>query len=1064
MDGNSVFFSYGHDCTEIVMQLKASLEQVGYSVWLDTDGIRPGDDWRERITQGILSCDRVIAFLSNHSLRKDSVCLNELAIAVSHKQGRIKTVLLEPGLTDKIPATISCIQYCDLSQWRQYRRSSPQEFAAWYQQGLEQLLAALERDNSAELDYQLKYLEQTLSPNLSSSRRNVELQKPYISRPWMDEKIDAWLSREDSSQYYLLYGGPGTGKSAFAAHYFHFDARVAGSVFYEWGCKNYSHPAQIIKNIAFQLAAKLPTYRARLVYLLEDSQGALSDYTARELFDLLLLQPTCGDMAAGDAVLVIIDGVDEANEGGNNELAEILASYQHRLPAFLKILITSRNDAVIRRYFSGCDQLHIDANLDDNCQDLVHYLRGQLQPELAAYPRWRQEQLLREMAVKSHNSFLYAELLVKSIRGSGLPLDESTGAPEGLFGLYFNWMQRQFPDPGQYEDHYFPALSLIAAANRLPLELLDKALGLKGMALKRFLRQMKTFLETDRGPLGEEYVYFFHRSFAEWLCGDSADLYQLDVEEAVTTLALTMYKSYESGRLSDYETEYVLEYLVNSGLAAQYDAITADRSFLRRLCQLGQSYERVPGGFQNSLHLYQQAERLLNHGEPALEESRSLAISLRCGQGRCLFALGRFQEALTMLETNLEEILALGGAEERLRTLMIIGAAYDWKGERDRSILAFERLLHSARQEDDPRYILSAYQGLIWNDHFNNLQQALESLPLATAAGLGVEEQMACNLCLSRIWLSNGQLTQALASYDQCLADFDFQRCDDFYTYKKNRMLLLEILPACFDNGRYVEGVRRGLRLWGQVMGRSWLEECYCASWLALNYLRLGDLAAAEQYLYHAQACNNTLTDLAKSHWMQMHLTSVEGFLHFEQGRYREALAAHQTVRSLARDCSDAWVQGDACYELLKIRLCFLPPDPAADSEVESLADELATLALSSGLPHLRCKSGLIASLRLTERDPAAAWDWLQQARALANDWQLASLDPVETRYLEYRIISQLPGPYRSQAALSQALAALRTTIAAVVANNSGPDPAAGSGRPLIQRILSEVSPGENEY
>ncbi len=54
-----------------------------------------GNDWRAKITQAILKCDTVLAFFSEHSLRKDSVCLNELAIAVGHLSrmiGRVTAV------------------------------------------------------------------------------------------------------------------------------------------------------------------------------------------------------------------------------------------------------------------------------------------------------------------------------------------------------------------------------------------------------------------------------------------------------------------------------------------------------------------------------------------------------------------------------------------------------------------------------------------------------------------------------------------------------------------------------------------------------------------------------------------------------------------------------------------------------------------------------------------------------------------------------------------------------------------------------------------------------------
>ena len=57
MGNKKIFFSYGHDSTDKVLLIKRGLEQTGYTVWLDAEGITPGDDWRAKITEAILSCD-----------------------------------------------------------------------------------------------------------------------------------------------------------------------------------------------------------------------------------------------------------------------------------------------------------------------------------------------------------------------------------------------------------------------------------------------------------------------------------------------------------------------------------------------------------------------------------------------------------------------------------------------------------------------------------------------------------------------------------------------------------------------------------------------------------------------------------------------------------------------------------------------------------------------------------------------------------------------------------------------------------------------------------------------
>ncbi len=1060
MEEKKIFFSYGHDCTGKVLRVKKDLEQLGYRIWMDMEGILPGDDWRRKITEEILSSDLIVAFLSSHSLRKDSVCLNELAIAVSRKSSFIRTVLLEPGLENRIPATISGIQYCDMGEWDAYEARSPEDFAGWYREKFHALVNSLERGSDKGRDAQLNWLEQLLSPSAESSRRNIELQKPFVSRKWVERRVEHWLDLSDSSRYLLLYGGPGTGKSAFSAHYFHFDSRAVCSIFCEWGCRNYSDTSQIIKSIAFQMARKLSAYRIRLTELLEGSSGKLAFYGAQELFDLLLIKPLYGGISGGAAILVIIDGADEANENGSNELAELLSSYADRLPPFLKILITSRNDAVVQRYFSDCEELHIDRYQNENRKDIYRFLKEQLKDRLNGCPSWRKEQILDELARKSGSSFLYAELLVKSIRSSRDSLDRISMAPKGLNGLYFTWMQRKFPDDAQYETEYWPALNLIAASGSLPVRMLEKALGIRGIRLRKFVRQMKTFLETERDALGEECLYFFHRSFAEWLCSENADVYELSEEDGERLLAQTMLVSYQDGTLSDFEAEYILDYLKKSGMREAYQAVSEDREYLFRFYQLGQAYESIPGGLWRAEKIYRQAGELLSQKLPKDPRASSLYAGSLCGRGRCLFGLGCYEEALEVLLPAAERISRYGTAEENMQSLAVIGAVYDWKGERKKSTEIFKALLETAQREGNPHFILQSYEGLIWNEHFNDISQAEETLYAISTQELSDSEEILCSLCRARVMQSEGKLKEALECYDRCLAAFDFSACGNLYTIKKTKMLLLEILPACFDNQRYLDGVRCGLHIWAFIKNQGWLEECYCASWIALNYLRLGDIGAAEDYLNHAQACNNTISAVAKSSWMKMQLFSVEAFLCFERGQYEAAAGAHQQVILLARQCQDAWMLGDACFELLVIQMLFpFPGGVYGGRTQEDTAQELEDTGTASGLKHLKAKSLLVKALKAAGEDKEHALALAGQARELSGDYQLASMDPLEMYYIEYRIAC-LADPGRVKAAKER----LAEVIAEIDFKNRPDSRFKRHVRPFAERIKKEVWIHEDKY
>jgi hypothetical protein len=74
----NIFFSYPHDANApFVQRIKADLQARGHEVWFDQAEIKVGDDWRSKITRGILDTDTVVAFLSRHGVRDPGVCLNE---------------------------------------------------------------------------------------------------------------------------------------------------------------------------------------------------------------------------------------------------------------------------------------------------------------------------------------------------------------------------------------------------------------------------------------------------------------------------------------------------------------------------------------------------------------------------------------------------------------------------------------------------------------------------------------------------------------------------------------------------------------------------------------------------------------------------------------------------------------------------------------------------------------------------------------------------------------------------------------------------------------------------
>ena len=56
-----------------------------------------------------------------------------------------------------------------------------------------------------------------------------------MGRAWLTQDIEEWLDDPQGGRLCTVYGGPGVGKSAFAAQYTYHSWRVAASIFFEHG-------------------------------------------------------------------------------------------------------------------------------------------------------------------------------------------------------------------------------------------------------------------------------------------------------------------------------------------------------------------------------------------------------------------------------------------------------------------------------------------------------------------------------------------------------------------------------------------------------------------------------------------------------------------------------------------------------------------------------------------------------------------------------------------------------------------------------------------------------------
>ncbi len=510
--GLELFFSYGHDKNRLMVErIKRDLEQRGHHVWIDTSEIKAGDHWRDDILNGVLNASSVIAFLSEHSTRNPGVCLDELKIAVCVKGANIKTVLLEPESRIKPPATLSDIQWLDMSEWYDIKTTSVPDFEKWYKEKFAELCKAIESSESAELSGDIHILKSKLDPYLNSEKEYNLLSKEFYGRKWLENYIDDWKDNRETKSL-ILYGRPGTGKSAFSVNYSHYNSDVYGCFFCEWNREHTTNPHRLIRTMAFRLATKLPDYRSMLLHQL-DTDIKLEEMNAEILFDFLLTFPLSnlvdGNRETG---IIVVDGLDEAEIDGDNPLAEVFSKCIERLPRWIKFVFTSRPEQSVTKYFQASETIDITGGMPKGYNDIMAYLVKTLAEELCQVSN--KLEILNKICELSDGVFLYAEMLVTDIKNGFVKMSDISSFPKGLKSFYRLSMERKFPSRDLFVNVQ-GILELLTISETIPEELIRNVLGYSRYTLIRCLDSLGSWV--NRYEENNQYwLGFSHKSLKDW--------------------------------------------------------------------------------------------------------------------------------------------------------------------------------------------------------------------------------------------------------------------------------------------------------------------------------------------------------------------------------------------------------------------------------------------------------------------------------------------------------------------------------------------------------------------
>ncbi|PAY17506.1 hypothetical protein CKO51_20800 [Rhodopirellula sp. SM50] len=590
-----LFLSYGrHDAAALADRLTNDLTEAGFDVWRDEEQIRTGAAWEKAIRDGLHSTQIMIAVLTPHAVRLasdsdhpdeiDGVCLDEISFA---RFGRPpKPIVPVMAIPCETPFSIFRLDYVDLTRW--------QESEDHYKEGFQRLLNGIhsaERNETRYRDWASFLRPWDFAAFLYEKRRD------FVGREWLFDEIDQWRVNNHDERALLITGDPGTGKSSIVAELVHRnpDSQVLAFHCCQWDTPETLAPWRFVSSVASMLASRLPEYAEQLNQ--PSVREALTEASCRHdpasAFEQGVLAPleTLHVPANGPRYL-LIDSLDEALElGSRQNIVQLIASRLGRLPGWVRIVATTRNDAEVLTKLSGLRARELDARDSRNVDDV----RAFLEVKMASFDSPNAVEVLLE---RSDGNFRYVRFAVAGIESGRYDIDKLGDLPPGLYGLYAEAFERLFPDGSDFNDAYRVLSVIIAAQTPLTSDEISEATGFDSKRIvPAVLRKLSQYLTTRRKEDQKNHYAIFHKSFADWLTapsllGSEFSVLPEDGQSCLADWCMGQFKK-NSGEMPDYCRRFVVVHLLQLERWGELSRVLTNLAYLESRVLQGELIELV---------------------------------------------------------------------------------------------------------------------------------------------------------------------------------------------------------------------------------------------------------------------------------------------------------------------------------------------------------------------------------------------------------------------------------------------------------------------------------------
>ena len=231
----------------------------------------------------------------------------------------------------------------------------------------------------------------------------------------------------------VVVGKPGVGKSALSAQlicsrasspYIH--KRIIGYHLCKYSDKATQDPGLFVRNLVDLIARRIPEY-GMLIYNSSFIPRVLQTSCLRDPYDCFeqaIAIPLRQVKNERQYYFIIIDALDEcASDSAGTSLVQFVKDSYNRLPKWVRLVMTSRNDSAVLSHFDSFPKVHLSSSDARNLQDIEIFIASKLFEDTPFLKRVKVilglissnevTYLTNKLLTQSEGNFLFAKLVIQ---------------------------------------------------------------------------------------------------------------------------------------------------------------------------------------------------------------------------------------------------------------------------------------------------------------------------------------------------------------------------------------------------------------------------------------------------------------------------------------------------------------------------------------------------------------------------------------------------------------------------------------------------------------------------